>query len=153
MTTTVTSLPCDHVQSSNVLAASNGGGFKAVVLEPSKEKDTGFTSQKSLTADFGPILHSPGFPSMRKPNRSSSCFSVAICLLLSLLFVFSTIGFYPSPHLVSRSFGFIKGLDSESSTTTKLAVDPTIVPSTATRSSQVQFDKYSLILRGQRIFL
>ena len=60
---------------------------------------------------------------------------------------------------VSRSFG-IKGLDAESSTTTKLEVDPmsgTTVPELTatrlTRSSQVQFDNYSLILRGQRIFL
>ena len=141
-----------------------------------QRKDSSFrvAPRKLFTADFtgkfDPTLNSPlvtsGFPSMRKPNGSSSCFSIAICLLLSLFFVLSTIEFYPSLHvfglhdLVSRSFGS-KGLDSESSTTTKLVVDPMsrmIVPeSTAatklTRSSQVQFDNYSLILRGQRIFL
>ena len=114
------------------------------------------------------VTYSPpvtsGFASMRKPNRLSSRFSVTICLLLSLLFVLSTIGFCPSPHMfglhdfVSRSFG-IKSPES-STTTIKLVVDPmsgtTIPESTATRltrSSQVQFDNYSLILRGQRIFL
>lgn len=154
-----------------VALTTNGEGFKAFILEPSQKEDTqatGFTSRrKSFKADFDPILHSPlvtsGFPSMRKPNRLSSCFSIALCLLLSLLFVLFTIGFYPlvSPHLfglhdlVSRSFG-IKSLVSESSTTPKLVVDSIVPESTATRltrSSQVQFDNYSLILRGQRIFL
>ena len=158
-------------------AVPNGGGFKAFVLEPSKEEDTGFTSRKSFAADFDPTLNFPlvsslaGFPnpSMRKRNRSSPCFSISvvICLLLSLLLVLSTTGFYPLPHwhvfglhdLVSRTFG-IKSLDSESSTPTKLAADPISgvfkSESTAkslTRSSQVKFDNYSLILRGQRIFL
>lgn len=121
-------------------------GFKAFVLEPSKEKDTAFP------ADFDPTLVTSGFPSMRKPN---TCFSIAICLLLSLLFVLSTIGLYPSPYvfglhdLVSRSFG-LKG-HSESTNPMSGTIE-----STATRwsrSSQVQFDNYSLILRGQRIFL
>ena len=156
--------------SSRVALTTNGGSFKAFILEPSKENDTGVTSRKSFSAGFDPTLHpmvTSGFPSMWKPDRSSSCISVAICLLLSLLLVLSTtgIGFHPLLHvfglhdLVSRSFD-IKGLHSDSSMTARLAVDPlsrTIVPeSTATRltrSSQVQFDNYSLILRGQRIFL
>ena len=139
--------------SGRVPLTSNG---KVFVLEPSKEKDTGFTSRKSFT------VHSPLVTStMRKPNRSSPCFSIAICLLLSFLFVLSTTGYYPSPHvfglhdLVSRTFR-IKGSDSKSSATTKLAVDPmsrAFGPESRARSSQVQFDKYSLILRGQRIFL
>jgi hypothetical protein len=57
--------------------------------------------------------------------------------------------------LVSRTFD-IKDLDFESSSTTKIAVDPmsrAFDPESRARSSQVQFDKYSLILRGQRIFL
>ena len=154
-------------RSSRVALATNGGGFKdSVLFEPSKEKDTGFTSRKSFTADLDPTrLPLSGFPSMRKPTRPSSCFSIAICLLLSLSFVLFTRGLDPLLHvfglhdLISRSFG-IKGLDSVSSTTTKLAVDPMsraiVSESTATRltrSSQVQFDNYSLILRGQRIFL
>ena len=155
--------------SGRVALTTNSGGLNGFVLEPSKEKDSGFTPRKSFTADFGSTLHFPlvtsGFPSMRKLNRLSSCFSITICLLLSLLLVLSTIGFYSSPHMfglhdfVSRSFG-IKGLDAESSITTKLEVDPmsgTTVPELTatrlTRSSQVQFDNYSLILRGQRIFL
>ena len=138
-------------------------GFEAFVLEPStgKEKDT---SRKSFASDFDPTLHSPlvtsGFASLRKPNRSSPCFSIAICLLLSLLFVLSTTGFYPSPHvfglhdLVSRTLG-IKGLDSEKSTAaTKLdSMSRPFIPESTARSSQVQFDNYSLILKGQRIFL
>ena len=142
-------------------STTNGGGFDAFVLETSKEKDT---SRKSFASDFDPTLHSPlvisGFASFQKPNRLSPCFSIAICLLLSLLFVLSTTGFYPSPHvfglhdLVSRTFG-IKGLHSEKSTaaTNLDSMSRPFIPESTARSSQVQFDNYSLILKGQRIFL
>ena len=143
-------------------STTNGGSFEAFVLEPSKEKDT---SRKSFASDFDPTLHySPlvtsSFASLRKPNRSLPCFSLAICLLLSLLLVLSTTGFYPSPHvfglhdLVSRTFG-IKGLDSEKSTaaTNLDSMSRPFIPESTARSSQVQFDNYSLILKGQRIFL
>ena len=118
-----------------------------------EEKGPGLTSRKSFIA-------TPGFPSMWKPNRLSSWFSICICLLLSLLFVLATTGFYPSAQVfgfvqfhevVSRSFG-TRRLDSESLTTTKLAV-PESTTNSLTSFSQVQFDNYSLILRGQRIFL
>lgn len=124
------------------------GVFKAFDLE-------GKGTRKSFISGFDSTLHfSPansGFSSMRK------WFSIGI---LSLLFVFATTGFYPSPHvfgyvqlrdLVSRSFG-IRHLNSELSTITNSAV-PESTLSTLTRSSEVQFDNYSLILRGQRIFL
>ena len=98
------------------------------------------------------------FPNMRNPNKP---FSIGICLLLSFFFVLATRGLFPSPaqlhSLLSRSFG-LRSLDSELSVTTRLAVDSLlgmVVSKSMTRSSQgqVQFDNYSLILRGQRIFL
>ena len=157
------SKPSNFKDSGLVVASiitTNGGGFKDFKLDPSREKNTAFPK-----SDFDPTLHSPlatsGFARTRKPNKSLPCFSVIICLLLSLLFVLSTTGFYPSPHvfglndLVSRTFG-IKNLDSEKSTATKLVVDPmskASIPKSTARSSQVQFDNYSLILGGQRIFL
>ena len=155
------SKPSNFKDSGRVVASTtNGGGFKDFKLDPSREKNTAFPK-----SDFDPTLHSPlatsGFARTRKPNKSLPCFSVIICLLLSLLFVLSTTGFYPSPHvfglhdLVSRTFG-IKDLDSEKPTATKLAVDlmsKAFTPESTARSSQVQFDNYSLILRGQRIFL
>ena len=120
----------------------------------------GNCSQLTLT-QHSPLVTS-GFPSMRKLNMSLSSFSIAICLLFSLLFVLSTKGLDPSSHVlfglhgpVSRTLG-IKGLDSESSTTSILAVDSVnreFIRESTARSSQVQFDNYSLILRGQRIFL
>jgi hypothetical protein len=120
------------------------GFFKAFYSEGKGTRKSGFDS----TLPFSQATS--GFSSMRK------WFSVCI---LSLLFVFATIGCYPSSHvfgyvqlrdLVSRSFG-IRHLNSEFSTT-KLAV-PESKLSTLTRSSEVQFDNYSLILRGQRVFL
>jgi hypothetical protein len=129
-----------------------------------EEKGPAFTSRKLFISSFGLTPHflpaTSGFPSMWKRNRLSSWFSICICLLLSLFFVLATTGFYPSPHVfgfvqfhevVSRSFG-TRRLDSESLTTTKLAVSESTMTS-LTSSSQVQFDNYSLILRGQRIFL
>ena len=135
-----------------------GGAFKAF---NSVEKDTGFTSRKSFIPAT-PLLSlvTSGFPSMRKLNRSLSWFSIGICLFLSLFFVLATAGLYPSSYLfgyvqfrdlVSRSFG-IRSSDSESSTVTKLTVPESTLTS-LTRSNQVQFDNYSLILRDQRIFL
>ena len=80
---------------------------------------------------------------------------IGICLLLSLSSVFVTAGLYPWPL---RPFG-MRNLGSEISTKKLEVVDSMgSVESAATSltagvSDQVRFDNYSLILKGQRIFL
>ena len=110
--------------------AVKGGVFKAFELE---KKAYGLNSRKSFVSGFATqhlSLATSGFPSMWKHNRLLSWFSIGTCLLLSLLFVLATIN----------------------STATKTVV-PESTSTSLTRSPHVRFDNYSLILRGQRIFL
>lgn len=99
------------------------------------------TSDKHEDKPYGRKLHRRAF--------------MGICLLLSLSSVFVTAGLYPWPL---RPFG-MRNLGSEISTKQLEVVDSmgsvesAMTSLTASVSDQVRFDNYSLILKGQRIFL
>lgn len=78
-------------------------------------------------------------------NKSSPPgFSIGICLLISLFLVIGTTGFYTRFDYYRQLHGLFAKVDARDSSTFE---------STAESTSQVQFDEYSLMLNGQRIFL
>jgi hypothetical protein len=131
--------------------------FKAFALEPSKEKSHE-PRRKSFFFDPTPpsLLPVPtsGFRSM--VNKSSPPgFSIRICLLISLFLVIGTTGFYTRFDYHGQLHGLFanSGSSMMANKVVADARDSSTFESTAGSTSQVQFDEYSLMLNGQRIFL
>jgi hypothetical protein len=93
-------------------------------------------------------FESPILPAYSSPKRKSGWLISLICLVLLL----ATTQYY-NPRNVRGVYSRLFGPDY-TSRVVELSSDYNCIGlSSLSRTDQVQFDKYSLILRGQRIFL
>ncbi|KAF8158030.1 glycoside hydrolase family 35 protein [Crassisporium funariophilum] len=113
------------------------------------------TSWKSVMTGFErPIL----LGSNHEPKRRTGWFFVLTCLVATA-FVLVTTSVYPSngfhynrlPEILSRSLHSILPIQSRETISPESSTGPLV--DLAARTDQVQFDNYSLILRGQRVFI
>ena len=94
-------------------------------------------------------FESPVLPAHSRPKRKSGW----LLFFISLVLLWATTQYYNPPKNVPGILSRLFGPDYASRVAELSLHSKTIGLSGLSRTDQVQFDNYSLILRGQRIFL